>query len=138
MVVPDKSILIQLVNFIITILVLNLLLFKPVRQVIKKRKDLMAEQMGSIEKFNEQAEVKVKDYEAALDTARREGVEVRSKFKDEGVSEETKILAAAGEEASGTLQGARAEIQQEMSAAMGKLKGEVDAYATKAAEKILG
>lgn len=138
MVVPDKSLFIQLVNFIITILVLNLLLFKPIREVIKKRKDLVADQMGSIEKFNEQAEVKVKDYEAALDAARKEGVEVRGRFKDEGVVEETKILAAAGEEASGTLQGARAEIEKEVGAAMSTLKGEVDAYAKKAAEKILG
>ena len=138
MVIPDKSLFIQFVNFVLAIVLLNVLLFKPVREVIKKRKELMADQLGSIEKFTEQAEVKIKDYEAALDTARKEGVEVRSKFKDEGVAEETKILSAAGQEASGTLTSARSEIQQEVSAAMGKLKGEVDAFATKAAEKILG
>ena len=138
MVIPDKSLLIQLVNFIIAILVLNLLLFKPIRDIIKKRKELVADQMGSIEKFNDQAEVKIKDYEASLDAVRREGVELRSQFKEQGVSEETKILSAAGQEASGTLQSARTEIKKEAGAAMDKLKGEVDAYAKKATEKILG
>lgn len=138
MVIPDKSIVIQFVNFIFAIVVLNFLLFKPIREVIKKRKELVADRLGSIEKFSDQAEVKVKDYEAALDAARKEGMGIRNQYKDEGVSQETGILSAAGQEAAATLKAARSEIAKEADSAMGALKGQVDAYAKKATEKILG
>jgi len=33
----DKALLIQLVNFLLLIFILNMLLFKPIREAIKKR-----------------------------------------------------------------------------------------------------
>lgn len=138
MVIPDKSIFIQFVNFVLTIIVLNALLFNPIRGIIKKRKELMAGQMDSIEKFNEQAGVKVKDYEKALDAARKQAVGVRSEMRQNGVAEEQKILSAAGEQAAKTLKAAQADIAQQFSSAMAQLKKEVDGFAQKAADKILG
>ena len=62
----DISFVIQLVNFIITLLVLNLLLIKPVRGIIKKRNDLMAGRVDEINKFTDSATAKMSDYEAQL------------------------------------------------------------------------
>ena len=47
----DFSFFVQFVNFIITLLVLNILLFGPIRAVIKKRGELMAEKLGKVEQF---------------------------------------------------------------------------------------
>ncbi|MGE4552443.1 MAG: ATP synthase F0 subunit B [Desulfovibrionaceae bacterium] len=138
MVIPDKSIFIQFVNFVLTIVVLNALLFNPIRGIIKKRKELMAGQLESIEKFNEQAAVKVKDYEKALDVARKQAVEVRTEMRQVGVTEEQKILSAAGVQAAKTLKDAQADISKQVSAAMTQLAKEVDGFAQKAADKILG
>ena len=77
----DYSFFIQLVNFIITLVVLNILLIDPIRKIIKKRQEVMAEKLGKIEQFTGQAEGKVKDYQAALDEARRQGVDVRKQKK---------------------------------------------------------
>lgn len=68
----DISFFIQLANFIITLLVLNLLMFRPIREIIRRRAELMSDQLSKVENFNGQAETKVKDYEAALDSARKE------------------------------------------------------------------
>ncbi|MDD3311145.1 ATP synthase F0 subunit B [Pseudodesulfovibrio sp.] len=138
MVIPDGTLFIQAANFIVTVFVLNVLLIKPIREIIKKRKDLMADQMGKIEGFNSTAEKKVADYEAQLAEARKEANGIRSSMKDEGTAEEHKILAVAGEAASGTIQSARAEIEAEVETAMAQLAKDVDKYAAAATAKILG
>lgn len=134
----DYSFFIQLVNFIITLVILNLLLIDPIRKIIKKRQELMAEKLGRIEQFNGQADAKVKDYQAALDVARKQGIEVRKVKKDEGTAGEHKILSAAGEEAAATMKAARAEVASQATSARQKLVGEVEKYAQLATAKILG
>ena len=138
MVIPDSTIFIQAANFIITVFVLNVLLIKPVREIIKKRKGLMADQLAKIEGFNSDAEKKVADYEAQLSDARKEANDIRSSMKDEATAEEHTLLAAAGQEASGTIQAARAEIEAEVKGAMDQLTKDVDKFAEAATGKILG
>lgn len=88
----DFSFFVQFVNFIITLLVLNILLFGPIRTIIKKRGELMAEKLGKVEQFTTQADAKLRDYQAALADARKDGVEIRHGLKAEGVKEEQGIL----------------------------------------------
>jgi F-type H+-transporting ATPase subunit b len=138
MVVPDKTIFIQGLNFIVMIFLLNVVLIRPIREIIKKRKGLMSDQLEKIEGFNSSAEKKVVDYEAQLAQARKEAGEIRNAAKDEGVAEEQAMLAEAGKEASSLIKANRAEIQSEVKTAMEQLTKEVYDYAEKATGKILG
>ena len=138
MVVPDSTIIIQAVNFLVTIFVLNVLLIKPIREIIKKRKGLMADQLEKIEGFNGDAADKMADYEAQLAEARKEANDIRNSMKDEGAAKEQALMAAAGEEASSTIQAARAQIKAEVQGAMDQLNKEVDTFAKAATGKILG
>jgi F-type H+-transporting ATPase subunit b len=119
-------------------ILLNVLLIKPVRGVIQKRKELMAEQTGKIEKFTADAENKIKDYEAALADARKKGNEIRGEFKEQGTALEHELLAAAGVEAAKTLGEARVALDGEVKGALDSLKKDVEGFATKAADKVLG
>ncbi|XXJ18234.1 ATP synthase F0 subunit B [Desulfovibrio caledoniensis] len=138
MVVPDKTIFIQGLNFIVMIFLLNLVLIRPIREIIKKRKGLMSDQLEKIEGFNSSAAKKVADYEAQLTQARKEAGEIRNAAKDEGVAQEQAMLAEAGKEASSLIKANRAEIQSEVKAAMEQLTKDVYDYAEKATGKILG
>ena len=138
MVIPDKTIFIQAANFIITIFVLNVLLIKPIREIISKRKGLMADQLETIEGFNSNAESKVSDYENQLSVARKEANDIRTAKKDEGTVEEQLLMSVAGADASSTIQAARAEIKAEVKDAMGQLTKDVDKFAEAATGKILG
>ncbi|MCJ2165432.1 MULTISPECIES: ATP synthase F0 subunit B [unclassified Pseudodesulfovibrio] len=138
MVIPDKTIFIQGLNFVVMVFLLNVVLIKPIREIIKKRKGLMADQLGKIEDFNESAGKKVADYEAQLAAARKEAGDIRNTAKEAGVAQEQAMLSVAGEEASSTIQTARAEIQSQVKAAMDQLTKDVDKYAEQATGKILG
>ncbi|WP_338669102.1 ATP synthase F0 subunit B [Pseudodesulfovibrio methanolicus] len=120
------------------IFLLNVVLIRPIREIIKKRKGLMSDQLEKIEGFNSSAEKKVADYEAQLSEARKEAGEIRNAAKDEGVAEEQAMLAEAGKEASSLIKANRAEIQSEVKVAMEQLTKDVYDYAEQATGKILG
>lgn len=134
----DYSFLIQLANFLITLLVLNFLMFGPIREIIKRRAELMNGQMGKIEQFTDQADSKMKGYEKALEEARRAGMDVRNDLKEQGQQEEQKILSEAGKVAASTMKEARDEISAEKGEAMKVLDGQVDEFAQKVTAKVLG
>ncbi|SDK57438.1 F-type H+-transporting ATPase subunit b [Maridesulfovibrio ferrireducens] len=134
----DISFFIQLANFIITLLVLNLLMFRPIREIIRKRSELMSDQLSKVENFTNSANSKVKDYEVALDGTRREGMDIRNDFKEQGAKEEQALLSAAGKVATVTLKEARAEVASEKGAALKVLDGEIEAFAQKVTAKVLG
>ncbi|BCS89289.1 ATP synthase F0 subunit B [Pseudodesulfovibrio sediminis] len=138
MVIPDSTILIQGVNFLVMIFLLNKILIDPIRQIISKRKGLMDGQLEKIEGFNASAEQKVVDYEAALTSARKEAGAIRNAAKDAGTAEEQALLAEAGKEASSTIQAARTEIKSQVKGAMDQLTKDVDKFAEQATGKILG
>jgi F-type H+-transporting ATPase subunit b len=58
----DITFFIQLVNFLVTLVVLNLILIRPIRDVIRRRSEAMAARIGSIEQFTRTAEGKMADY----------------------------------------------------------------------------
>lgn len=134
----DYSFLIQLANFLITLLVLNFLMFGPIREIIKRRAELMKGQMGKIEQFTDQADSKMKGYEKALSDARRAGLEVRSEFKEQAQTEEQDILQKAGKAAAASMKQARQEILAEKGKAMKALTGQVENFAQKVTAKVLG
>jgi len=133
----DVSFFIQMVNFLITWMVLNLVLISPIRGILRKRAEFTATQVEAIEKFGLEAATKIKDYEAKLDAARKAGVEERTRQKDVAVAEEAKVVAEASGKAADVVAKARADVAAQMATAMKGLKSEVDKLASRAVDKIL-
>jgi len=134
----NSTFFIQFVNFVLILILLNVILIGPIRRILKKRAEHMAEQMGAIEKFAADADAKMKNYESALDEARKAAVGVRMGLKDEGLAVEKDLLSSAGQAVADELKAARAEIASQAGAAKGALEKGVDALAGKAVGKILG
>ena len=65
----DVTIFVQLANFLITLVVLNYLLIKPVRDQIAARSALTSGYASDIERFTSQAEEKLSDSQTALQEA---------------------------------------------------------------------
>ena len=135
----DKVILgIQLINFIITIVVLNYLLIRPVRSQIAARNSLIGGYAAQVEQFTTEASKKLSDYEAALAAARTEATAAREALKEEGQEREQALLAEAQADAQAFVQRERERTAADAKAAMGSLLAQVDVFAGKAVAKILG
>lgn len=133
----DWTFFAQLVNFLIILTVLNLILFRPIRGIIKKRAEVMSEKLGSIEAFTAQAESKLENYKASLSGARVEAQQLRVTLKAEGTEAEAAVLSKAGAEAAEKVAAARKEIDGQKQAALKALRNEVAGYAKNVAEKVL-
>lgn len=133
----DITFFIQFVNFCITLVVLNIVLIRPIREIIKKRNDRLASYMADAEKFNESAEGKLKNYTAALDEARAAGVQERNKFREEAMAKEKDVLSEVSSEVASKLADERKTIESEVKSTMDSLKGKVGDLAGRMVQKVL-
>jgi F-type H+-transporting ATPase subunit b len=131
------TLIIQLVNFLILLALLNVLIYKPIRGIVKQRQAKMSSDLTEIERFNEQARSKLDEYQAALDRARKEAGEIRESEKKTAVAEEKDILAAAGEEGASVLNAARKDIEDQSQEARKALSQQVKKYAKLVTDKVL-
>ena len=134
----DFTLFIQLVNFLITMVVLNFLLIKPVREQISARGALTSGYVSDIEKFSAEASAKVSSYEASLAEARAKASVARDALKAEGQAQEQALLQTAQAETQAFLRSSKEKTAKQAEAAKNALLSQVDTYAAKAAAKILG
>jgi len=133
----NATFFVQFVNFVLILILLNVVLIKPIRRIIKKRADFFASQMHTIEQFTGTADGKLADYEKALDAARQQAVAERLAMKDEAQVKEKTLLDAAAAEAAQKVQAARADIASQSATAQQALAGDVADLAAKAVSKVL-
>jgi F-type H+-transporting ATPase subunit b len=133
----DITVFIQLANFLITIVVLNILLIRPVRRQIAERAELTAGYVAEIERFNKEAEDRLSAYEGAQAEARARAVAARERLKAEGRAGELEILGRAQAEARDFLLSSREDVARQSKAAMQTLEKQVSAFAAGAVARIL-
>ena len=133
----NMTLLIQLVNFLILLAVLNLILYRPIRGVIKRRSEKLASDMSEVEKFNERAGEKLGNYEQSLQEARKQAGDIRAQYRDEGSEQEKEITDQARREANEELESARQQLREQRESAQEQLLREVDQYAEKVAQKVM-
>jgi F-type H+-transporting ATPase subunit b len=134
----DYTFFVQFINFVLILILFNVLLVAPIRKIMKQRAEFMGSQMDSIETFAASADKKLADYEKALDDARKTATQDRLALKQQGLDQEKDILGKVGAEVAESLGKARTEIASQTKAAKGALEAGVDAMAKKAVGKILG
>ncbi|MDR2161187.1 MAG: ATP synthase F0 subunit B [Desulfovibrio sp.] len=134
----DETFFFQLANFLITIVVLNFLLIRPVRRQIAERAALTAGQAADIERLAAEAQARLAAHESALAEARARAFALREEMKTQGRSREQDILEAAQAEARDFLDASREEVDRQSREAMQTLLAQVDVFAARAAAKLLG
>ena len=134
----DGTLLLQFVNFMILLVVLNALLFKPLRAALKARKETIESSKAKVLDIDEQVQAQIARYEAQLQDARQQGGQERSSLRKTGQEEEVRILGEANRTAADKLQKITAQIQGEADSARQELRSQTDALAKEIAGKVLG
>lgn len=134
----DITIVVQLCNFLIAVVVLNYILIKPVRQQLAARQELTAEYTRDVETFIDEANEKLTAYEATLAEARSHASSSRDAIKAEGIARQHEMLEQAQSQAQAFLLSSREQTARDAKAAMDSLLSQVTLFADKAMKKILG
>jgi len=125
-------------TFILLIFVLNMVLYRPIREALAKRKERMAGLASEITSSIERAKSKNEEHEAQLAASRRAGREAREKIVGEGRSAERELIAQATAEMEASVAKVRQQIEAEIGGARDQLRGEIDSFGKELASKVLG
>ena len=116
---------------------LSYILFNPVRDMLKKRQQMVQETKDTANKEKEDAIALKAEYEAKLKNAETEAEEILSQARKRALKNERVILDEAKEEAARIIANANVQIELEKKKAMDDLKQEVVSIATMMAGKVV-
>lgn len=137
-VTPDGSFLIQIINFIFIIWVLNLLLYKPIRNMLIQRKNKVSGLELSIETAINDAREKDNAFAAGIKEARARGLKEKDVLLQQSADEEKRIIVEINRKAVLELSETHAKIAADSQAVREVLRKEIDDFANQISQKILG
>jgi F-type H+-transporting ATPase subunit b len=137
-VLPDWSVGIQVVNFVLLIFLLNLVLYKPIRNILIQRKNKIEGLEQNIQ--NSQSDVKEKEnaWNTGIREARTKGLQQKETLIQEAQEKEKKIVEEINAKAQADLLQMRRKIEQDIEGVRTSLLSEIDGFADAISQKILG
>jgi len=138
MITIDITMPIHIINMLLLIVIMNAVLYRPIRSILIER----AKKVDSLEKeiatFEKNSQLQLEEFDKKL-------AEARGKAKDQMDTVKGEAMAASAEKLSGIKKDSDAEkaaqlgeIGQQFAAAQQELKGQLDSFANAMAGKILG
>ena len=134
----DLSFVIQLINFLVLILVLNVFLYKPLRRVLADRKAQLTGAKARALQVDEEVALKMAEYEERLKAMKAETGAERGELKKEAQVQEAAILEKARTEATQSLESIKAKVAKEAAEARAMLQEQARALSGEICEKVLG
>lgn len=134
----DVTLLVQMANFLVLLVVLNIILYRPLRKIMDQRREKVSGLEHEIDGLLKNANQKLEDFKAKLNEANVRGVKEKETLKNAGLVEDKQVTAAARSEAEEHKSQAMSQIEQDVTKAREELKGQVPGFASGIAGKILG
>lgn len=134
----DLAFAVQVVNFGLLVLVLNIFLYKPIRALLAQRRQEIQSARERAVAVDEQVQEKVAQYEARLREAKSEVGAKRAELVKEAQAEETTVLEKARQEAGASLAAIRERVAKESADARQMLRQQAESLSGDICEKILG
>lgn len=127
----------QILNFLILVVILTKVAYKPLMKVLAEREEKIAKSIKSAEQDEIAAKKLLVDYQKQLASARIEAQEIVDKATKLAAEEREASIAETRAEIDRMRKSAQADIDRDRELAVAKLKGEVVALSMAAAAKII-
>ena len=137
-VMPDWTVGIQIINFLVILWILNLILYRPIRNILRQRKEKIDGLEVTIETFNEDAQEKDAAFATGIKEARAKGLNEKEALLQAAAEEEKEIIARVNEKAQAELADIREKISREAETVKDALQTQVDEFSSDICQKILG
>jgi F-type H+-transporting ATPase subunit b len=105
--------LFQTINFIVLLFILKRLLFKPVRDILQKRRDLVRESLEKAELTQKEAMALKEEQQAEMNRLAETRVRMIDEMRADVLEEKKKLLAEAGQDAAERVEKAMALFEKE-------------------------
>jgi len=134
----NMTLLVQMVNFLILIVLLHRFLYKPLTQFLATRADGIKRSLEEAKAAREAAAKAQQEYEARIAATRREAAALRESAVRDVEEERQRLLKVSRDEAARLLTEAKAQIEQEVKRAKAELRAEVVGLSLGVAERLIG
>jgi F-type H+-transporting ATPase subunit b len=132
------TLFIQIANFLLVIFILNIVLYKPIRSILRQRKSKMEGLEESITATGRAAEDKGQAFTNGLKDSRLKGQKQKEDVLQAAALEEKTIVDRINAKAQEDLAAVKAQIAKDTEAVRNTLENEIDAFANAITKKILG
>jgi len=128
----------QLINFILLLVILRLVLYRPVLDMLHTRQQKIKESLEQAEQMRQQVAHSQEEYQRQIELARKEGQQIIAQATQAAERVRAEILTEAQKEANQIIARARESIELEQKAALRDLRDEVVSLAMLAAQRVIG
>jgi F-type H+-transporting ATPase subunit b len=133
----DYTVPAQIISFLLLVWVLGKFVWKPVINMMEKRRISIEDTLNQAKEERQQAEQIKKEYQEEMRKARQEAQEVIAKATKVSEDRAVEILAMAREEAEKVKKDALVDIERERDRAIFEVKAQVADLSVAVAEKII-
>jgi F-type H+-transporting ATPase subunit b len=134
----DWTLFAQLINFLLLVFLLNVVLFRPIRKIIRERQAKILTQESEINLLSVKGSSLEDEMKEKLAAARREGAGVRESLKQEGAQAEANLLEEVKKQVEMEWVTVEKKIKADMDKARSSLQTQAQSFAQLLATKILG
>lgn len=132
------TLFVQIANFLVIIFVLNVIVYKPIRKILKQRKAKVDGLENNIQTISTDAEAKNQSFAGGIKEARLKGQQQKEALLQAAADEEKAIVAQINEKAQKDLAAVKENISRDIKSVQVALEKEVDTFADVITQKILG
>jgi F-type H+-transporting ATPase subunit b len=134
----NVSLLYQLANFIVLLIALNYILFKPIRQVMREREQGISSAIGDAKAAQERMQNLLEQYNTSLAQAKQKASATFNTMYQQGLDAQREMVSAERAKAGEMLDKARAEVAAAANAARAELRSEAERLSQEITSKLLG
>ena len=134
----DWTLFAQLINFLLLVFLLNVVLFRPIRAIIRDRLAKLLAQEAEINLLSDQGRSVEDEIKEKLAEARRAGAGARENLKQEGAQAEATLLEEVKRQVEVEWTTVEKKIKADMAKAREALQTQTQSFAQLLATKILG
>ncbi len=138
MITTDITLFIQVVNMIVLMFLLNGVLYKPIRGILRERSGKLLGMQEEISKFEKNAKLRQEEVDAKMAQASGKAKAALDAARAEAQVAGDEKLAAIKAEAESVKHSKLAELKAEIGTARSSLQSDLNSFATEMASKILG
>lgn len=128
----------QVVNFLVILVVLQKLLYKPILSMLEKRKKEIADGVAMTQKIREDEDKLKEKVEKALTKAREDALAIIEDAKKQGKEVEKEVVSEAQDQARSIIERAKGEATEHRKASEAKIRREAVDLAVIMAKRLLG
>ncbi len=129
---------IQLANFVITLIALNFILFKPLRAIMQEREQGISGAFSDAKAAQERVQGLLEQYNASLADAKQKAAAAYNTLYQQGLDAQRDMISSERAKAGELLDKARKEIEAASAAARGDLQKEAEKLSQEISSKLLG